>query len=101
MTDKLIIMGRLGKNPELTKTKTNKTICTLTVAEKVENDDKPLWHKVTVWGKEAEYCNKYLIKGSKVFVQGRVNESEYIDKSGEKKKSVELTAQTIGFPMGK
>jgi single-strand DNA-binding protein len=101
MKTNVIIMGHLGKNPEITKTKNNKTLCTFTVAEKIENQDKPFWHNVVVWDEEAENCNKYLVKGSKVFVQGRVNESEYIDKSGEKKKIFEINAQNIGFPMSK
>jgi len=58
----ILICGRLGKNPDLKYTKKQEAICTLAVAEQISGEEKPRWHKVIVWGKQAESCSVMLKK---------------------------------------
>ena len=94
---RITIMGRLGKNPELKYTKNKEAVCNFSVAEKIEGEDKPRWHKVVVWGKQAESCNVLLRQGSPIFVQGQIISKEFINAEGEPKKSIELKGEHIGF----
>lgn len=94
---KELFMGRLGKNPDLRYTKSQKPVCYLSVAQTLEQDQQTIWHKVVVWGKQAELCNLYLTKGKEVFVQGRKERKEFMTTEGELKSFVELTADLIGF----
>ena len=91
-----IFMGRLGKNPELKYTRTSKPICYLSVAIN-NNESITTWKNVKVWGKQAEYANQFLKKGSDVFISGREEERSYRDKDGEIKAIKEINAYKIGF----
>ena len=101
--NKVIIVGRLGKDPE-TKQVSDNTVCNFNVAtdesyskrdgEKVEKTE---WHKIVVWGKQAENCSKYLEKGSMVYVEGKLQTRSWDDESGEKKYTTEVVAQTVRF----
>lgn len=96
---KIIFYGLLGKEPELKYTRNQKAICHLAVAEKIDGQEKPIWHKVIVWGKQAESCQVLLKKGGNVFVQGRVIEKEFTNDEGEIKRYCEVTADKVGYPM--
>lgn len=65
----VLFLGRLRKNPELRYTRKQEPVCRLSVAVPMEGSDKPYWHKVVVWGKQAELCQVFLGKGTQVFVQ--------------------------------
>lgn len=98
MKQKRIIFGRIGNKPEVKNLKDGaKKICILDIAEDIEGEEKPIWHKVVVWDKQAEGCNVILDKGKEVFVQGRVVQKEYQKESGEIKKYEEVYADKIGF----
>lgn len=88
-----LFVGRLGKEPELKYTATQKAICRLRVA--VNDDDSTLWEDVIVWGKQAEICDQYLKKGSQIFVQGQRNQKTYNEKV-----YTEISAQKIGIVYG-
>lgn len=91
-----LFIGRLGVDPQLKYTKTQKAVCYLSVAQNIEGQEVPKWRKVVVWGKQAEQCNLYLKKGRKVIVQGQKTINEYESKSGEIKQSEEVLAGFIG-----
>ena len=97
LTTKELFMGRLGKEPDLRYTKTQKPVCYLSVATSNEEEQKTKWNKVVVWGKQAELCNMYLKKGKEVFVQGHRQIKEFITSEGEKKRYEEVNASLVGF----
>ncbi len=74
MYQKLIIIGNLGSNPEQRFTPSGDPVTTFSVAvsRKLKDAEETTWFRVSVWGKQAESCNQYLRKGSKVFVSGRL-----------------------------
>lgn len=97
------IIGRLGRDPELRYTQSGQPVCSLNVATsyKYTNKQNELveeteWHRISVWGKQAENCNSYLKKGSQVFVQGRLKTTSY-DKDGVKHYKTEIVADTVQF----
>ncbi len=106
--NKAMVIGYLGRDPELTETSGGNKVCRLNVAttrvwnntqtnEKVEETE---WHRISVWGKQAENCNKYLAKGRMVYVEGRLRTSSY-DKDGQKHYSTEIVAEQVQFLGGK
>ncbi len=96
---RIIFYGNLGKEPELKYTRKLEPVCYFSVAEKIDGDEKPLWHKVVVWGKQAENCKVFLKKGGTVFIQGLVTEKQFTNGRGELKKYKEVNADKIGYPM--
>jgi single-strand DNA-binding protein len=93
----ILISGRLGQNPDLKYTRRQEPVCYFSVAEKVKGSDKPLWHKVIVWGRQAEGCKAILSKGTEVFVRGRIFDREFKNEKGELKKYKEVNADLVGF----
>jgi single-strand DNA-binding protein len=96
---RIIFYGNLGKEPELKYTRKLEPVCNFSVAETIDGSEKPVWHKVIVWGKQAESCKVFLKKGGTVFIQGRVIEKEFTNERGELKKYKEVNADKIGYPM--
>lgn len=98
--NRVLLMGRIGKDPELRTTQTGKTVghfslCTnrgIRTADGVW-DDVPEWHKVVVWQKHAENASRILGKGDKVFVEGDLRYNKWTDNSGQKRTSSEVVAQ--------
>jgi len=106
--NKVIILGNLGQDPEIHEMKGGQKVCRLNVAttrkwkskdtnEQVEETE---WHRISVWGPQAEPCQKYLSKGRQVYVEGRLRTSAY-EKDGVKKYSTEIVADTVQFIGGK
>jgi single-strand DNA-binding protein len=106
--NKVILIGNLGRDPELRYTQGSTAVCQLSVAttrsytgksgDRVEETE---WHRVVVWGKQAEFCNQYLTKGRQVYVEGRLRTRSYEDKDGVKKYSTEINADTVQFLGGR
>lgn len=101
--NRVTLIGNLGRDPELKFTQTGKAVCRLSVAttRKFRNSADELqeeteWHRVVVWGKQAEHCNQYLSKGRSVYVFGRLQTSSY-EQDGVKKFSTEIVAQEVQF----
>lgn len=92
-----LFVGRLGQNPDLRYTQKQEPICFLSVAQKTDNPDKPLWRRVIAWGKQAEMAKLYLKKGNEVFVQGRVEVRNFVDKHENERSIEEVKARLIGF----
>ena len=106
--NKAIIVGNLGKEPELRYTKEGSPVCQLSVAttrkytnrnnDKIEETE---WHRIVVWGKSAEHCNNYLSTGRQVYVEGRIATRSYTDGEGVKRYSTEIVADSVQFLGGK
>jgi len=102
--NKVFVLGNLGRDPEYKFTDGGKPVARLSVAttrrwtnrESGETVEETEWHRVTVWGKQAEMCDKFLSKGNKVHVEGRLRTSSW-EKDGEKRYSTEIVAESISF----
>lgn len=104
MVNKAIIIGNLGRDPEVRFTATGKAVCNFSVAttEKWtdangQKQERTEWHNVVVWGKQAESCGQYLAKGRQVFVEGAIQTREYDGKDGTKKRATEIMARDVRF----
>ena len=105
MYAKLIIIGNLGRDPEMRYTPDGKpnTAFSVATSRKVNGADETTWFRVSVWGNQAEPCNQYLRKGSKVLVEGRLKPeiNVYQRKDGSYAASYDVTADTVRFLSGK
>lgn len=102
--NKVILVGRLGQNPEVRYTPSGSAVANFSVAtneawtdKSGQKQERTEWHRVVVWGKLAELCNQYLQKGRQCYVEGRLQTREWTDKDGVKKYSTEVQAQTVQF----
>ena len=102
--NKVIILGRLGQDPELKYTPGGMAVCNFTVATSEswadkagQKQERTEWHKVVVWGKLAELCNQYLTKGRQAFIEGGLQTRSWDDKSGQKRYTTEIVAKTVQF----
>ena len=105
MYQKLIIVGNCGADPSMKYSVDGKPNTTFSVAtsRKVNGADETTWFRVSVWGNQAEPCNQYLRKGSKVLVEGRLKPeiNVYQRKDGSYAASYDVTADTVRFLSGK
>jgi len=102
--NKAIIVGRLGADPEARTTSGGKAVTQLSVATSEswmdkdgQRQEKTEWHRVVVWGKQAESCAKYLAKGRQVYVEGRLQTRSWEDQQGQKKYTTEVVANQVVF----
>lgn len=101
--NKVIILGNLGRDPELKYTQSGTAICNLAVAttRKWKGKDGKMaeeteWHRIVVWGTQAENANKYLAKGRQVYIEGRLKTDSY-EKDGHKHYSTTIQADVVQF----
>lgn len=104
MLNKVMIIGRLGRDPELRYTQTGSPICTLNIATDesyTDRDgnrvDRAEWHRVIVFQRAAENCSQYLTKGSLVYVEGSLQTRKWQDQQGQDRYSTEIKAQRVQF----
>ena len=102
--NKVILLGRLGQDPELKYTPGGAAVCNFSVAtteswtdKQGQKQEKTEWHRIVVWGKLAELCNQYLAKGRQAFVEGRLQTRSWDDKDGSKRYTTEIMANTVQF----
>ncbi len=105
--NKVILIGNLGADPELKYTPSNRPLCNLSVAtnevfkdKSGQRQERTEWHRVTVWGEQAEHCSKYLSKGRSVYVEGRLQTRSWDDKEGKKRYSTDIVADRVVFLSG-
>ncbi len=105
--NKVIVVGNLGRDPELRYTPQGTAVCSFSVATSEKRRDKAgefqeltTWFRVTLWGKQAEVASKYLVKGKPVYVEGRLRVEEYTDRDGKSRYSLELNASDMQFISG-
>ena len=114
MFHKVILVGNLGRDPEMRYTPGGQAVTNLSVASSRrftdssgEMRDETVWFRVSVWGRQAESCNQYLRKGRQVLVEGRLNPDDngnpriWNAQDGTPRASFEVTAQTVRFLGGR
>ena len=106
--NKVILVGRLGADPEIRYTQSGQPVGSLRLATSENWNDRDgnrqertEWHSVTVWGKQAELCGQYLAKGRQVYVEGRLQSREYTDREGVNKRAWDVVASQIVFLGGR
>jgi len=105
MYQKIILIGNLGRDPEMRYTADGKPVTSFSLAtsRRFKGKDETTWFRITVWGAQAETCNQYLHKGSKVLVEGRLNPDNngspkvFQKKDGSWGASYEINAQVVRF----
>lgn len=102
--NKVIVVGRLGADPELKYTQSNQAVCRLSIAtsqvwkdKEGQKQERTEWHRVVVWGQMGETASKYLTKGREVYVEGRLQTRSWEDPQGNKKYTTEIVANTVQF----
>jgi single-strand DNA-binding protein len=102
--NKVILIGHLGKDPELRYTPGGQPTASFSLATSERWNDKngqrqerTEWHNIVAWGKLAELANQYLKKGRPVYIEGRINTRSWDDRDGNKKYKTEIVANSIQF----
>jgi len=100
--NKVIIVGNVGRDPELRSTQGGQAVATFSVATSERFKDKEgqpqertEWHRVVAWGRLAEICGEYLRKGKQVYVEGRLQTRDWEDKDGHKRYTTEVVANVM------
>jgi single-strand DNA-binding protein len=100
--NKVILVGRLGRDPETRYTSGGQAVANFSMAtdetykdRNGERQKRTEWHKIVVWGKQAEIAQQYLKKGSLVFIEGRIQSREWQDKEGQKRTAFEIVANNF------
>lgn len=101
--NKVILVGRLGADPEVRYTNSGQAIARFNIAtsegwtdKNGEKQERTEWHRVVAWGKLAELCKEYLAKGKQVYIEGRLQTRSW-EKEGQKRYTTEISASTIQF----
>ncbi len=102
--NKIILVGHLGKDPELRYTPQGTAVCNFSLAtndkrrdQAGELQDVTMWFKVTLWRQQAENAAKYLAKGRQVYVEGRLRVEEWTDRDGNNRHTLEVQATDLQF----
>jgi len=103
--NKVILIGRLGKDPEIRHTQSGDPVANFSLATSEwvkDGDPRTEWHNIVVWGKPAEFCEKYLQKGMLVCVEGRIRTRSWEGKDGNSRKTTEIHSfNVISLSSGK
>ncbi|MBL01707.1 MAG: single-stranded DNA-binding protein [Chloroflexi bacterium] len=102
--NQILLIGNVGNDPEMRYTSSGTPVTTFNLAtnntyrdQNGETVNETEWFRVTAWNRQAESVNQYLSKGRKVFVEGRLSKSEYVDKEGVNRSSLEVNATRVVF----
>ncbi|HMG37260.1 MAG TPA: single-stranded DNA-binding protein [Blastocatellia bacterium] len=102
--NRITIVGYLGRDPELRYTPDGTPVCNFSVAttERKKSragdmQDVTTWFRVNLWGRQAEVANQYLAKGKQVYIEGRLSQSEYQDRDGNTRFSLEVRGTDLQF----
>ena len=100
--NKVILVGNLGKDPELRYTSSGTAVATFSLAtserykdKSGEQQEKTEWHNIVTWRNLAEICGKYLHKGKQVYIEGRIQSRSYDDRDGNKRYITEIVANEM------
>ena len=107
--NKVILVGNLGRDPELRYTQSGQAVANFTLAttdrfaskDGGERQERTEWHRIVAWARTAELCAQYLSKGRSVYIEGRLQTREWEDKDGQKRRTTEIVAQTVQFLGGR
>jgi single-strand DNA-binding protein len=103
MVNKVILIGNLGRDPEVRSTPSGQPVATFTLAtsrrwkdKNGQRQEQTEWHQIVVWGKQAEIAGQYLTKGKQIYVEGRLQTRSWDDRqTGEKKYRTEIVCDTF------
>lgn len=102
--NKIILVGNLGRDPELRYTPQGTPVCSFTVATNEKRKDKTgetqdvtTWFRVTLWGRQAETASQYLTKGRPIYIEGRLRMEEWTDRDGKQRYTLEVHATDMQF----
>ena len=104
--NKVILVGNLGRDPEIRTTQSGERVATLTLAtsetwndrQSGERKERTEWHRIVVWGKLGELCGEYLAKGRPVFIEGRLKLDTWQDKTdGSNRSKLKVVVESFQF----
>ena len=102
--NKVILIGNLGRDPELRYTQSGQAVANFTLAtsenwtsKEGKREERTEWHRVVAWGRTAELCAQYLSKGRTVYIEGRLQTREWENREGQKQRTTEVVAQSVQF----
>jgi|JI102314A2RNA_FD_contig_41_3322183_length_902_multi_16_in_0_out_0_1 single-strand DNA-binding protein len=103
--NKAFLMGNLGADPEVRYTSGGGAVANFRIAttevwndrQSGEKQERTEWHRIVVWGKQAELCGEYLRKGRPVLIEGRIQTREWTDKENQKRYTTEIVADRVTF----
>jgi single-strand DNA-binding protein len=100
--NKVILIGNLGRDPELRYTASGQPVANFTLAtteswtnKSGEREQRTEWHRIVAWGRLAEICGEHMNKGKQVYVEGRLQTREWEDREGNKRRTTEVTANQV------
>lgn len=100
--NKVILIGRLGADPEVRYTNTGTAVANFNMATSVnftdkngQKTEKTEWHRIVAFGKLGEICGEYLAKGKQIYIEGRLQTREWEDRDGNKRRTTEIVAGTM------
>ena len=100
--NKVILVGHLGRDPELRYTQSGQAVANFTLATSEsyskrdgEREERTEWHRIVAWGRLAEICAEYLSKGRQIYIEGRIQTREWEDREGEKRRTTEIVAREM------
>jgi single-strand DNA-binding protein len=102
--NKIILVGNLGRDPELRYTPKGDPVCSFSMATNERRKDKTgemqdqtTWFRITLWGRQAETASQYLTKGRPVYIEGRLRVEEWTDRDGKARYTLEVHATDMQF----
>ena len=102
MVNKVILVGNLGRDPEVRSTPSGQPVASFTLAtsrrwkdKNGQRQEQTEWHQIVCWGRQAEVAGQYLTKGKQIFVEGRLQTRQWDDKDGNKRYTTEIKADRI------
>ena len=105
--NKIILVGNLGRDPELRYTAQGTPVCSFSMAtnerrkdKSGEMQDQTTWFRVTLWGRQAETASQYLTKGRPVYIEGRLRVEEWTDRDGKPRHTLEVHGTDMQFISG-
>lgn len=107
--NKVILIGNLGRDPELRYTQGGQPVANFSIAttetwnkkDGSGKDERTEWHRIVAWGRTGELCAQYLAKGRTCYVEGRLQTREWEDREGKKQRTTEVVANTVQFLGGR
>lgn len=102
MINKAILVGRLGRDPEVRHTASGTAVANFSLAtdefwndQSGERQRRTEWHRIVVWSRLAETCERYLRKGSLIYIEGRIQTREWEDRDGNRRRTTEIVARNM------
>ena len=100
--NRVFLIGRIGKDPEVRHTQSGQAVASFSVAtdesykdQSGQKVEKTEWHKVTAWGKQAEFIGSYLGKGRLVYIEGKIETRKWADQNGQERYTTEIKAERV------